>query len=271
MPTVTAPDGAELYFEEHGSGPLVVFASYWSFHPSVFERVGEELSADHTIVRYDDRGTGLSTRQGPYDLDTAARDLAVVIEAVGGPAIVVGTADGANRAVRVAGSDPELIEAVVAVGAAPLGRDKFSKLDVLSASEGVVDALLAQVEHDYKGTLRGILAATNDQMSEEELRARIDAQVEHVPQEAASARMREWANDQPLEWGLALGDRLWVLVAETLAGGWFPTGRAMAEVVDRELPEAQVVEIANGMISRPDETANVVRRITAKSAVRTGD
>jgi hypothetical protein len=157
------------------------------------------------------------------------------------------------------------------VGGVPLGRDKFAELDVLSASEGVVDALLAQAETDYKGTLRSLLSATNEQMSEEELRERIDAQVSYVPREVASPRLRIWANDQPLEYGLAAGDRLWVLVAESMAGGWFPAGRQMAEVVERELPHAHVVEVADGWVSRPDETAGVVRRITARTSVPARD
>lgn len=271
MPSVTLPDGVELSYEEQGSGPLVVLASYWSMHPSVFGPITAELEADHRLVRYDDRGTGLSTRTGPYDLDTAADDLAAVIGAAGGPAIVLATADGMNRAVRVAASRPELVEAVVGVGGAPVGREPFAELEVLSASDGVVDALLAQIETDYRGTLRGVLGATNRQFSEDELRARIDAQVEHVPQEVASARLRAWASDDPVEFGRAIGNRLWVLVAETFTGGWFPAGRQLADVVERELPEARVAEIADGLMSRPDETAAQVRRIREEIAVRAAD
>jgi pimeloyl-ACP methyl ester carboxylesterase len=271
MPRLTRDDGIELHYEERGSGPLVVLAAYWSLHPSVFEPIMAELAGDHRVARYDDRGTGLSTHAGPYDLETAAADLAAVIEAAGGPAIVICTADGANRAVRMGSRRPELIEAAVVIGGAPLGREKFAELDVLSASDGVVEALLAQVETDYRGTLRGVLAATNRQMSEDELRERIDAQVEHVPHEAAVPRLRAWAADQPLDDALALGDRLWVLVAENLAGGWFPAGRQMAEVVERELPQARIVEVADGMLSRPDETARVVRRLAADRGVAAAD
>jgi hypothetical protein len=30
MPHASAPDGAEIYYEGRGSGPLVVIGSYWS-------------------------------------------------------------------------------------------------------------------------------------------------------------------------------------------------------------------------------------------------
>jgi pimeloyl-ACP methyl ester carboxylesterase len=268
MPRLTVDDGVELHYSERGSGPLVVLVSYWSFHPSVFGPISDELAGDHRVLSYDDRGTGLSTRRGPYDLDTATADLVAVIEATGEPATLICSADGANRGVRAATARPELVEGVIAVGGAPLGRDKFTGIDVLASSEGVVEALLAQVETDYKGTLRGILAATNTQMDEAELRARIDAQVEHVPQEAAAARLRIWAHDEPLELALATSDRLWVLVSEIQTGGWFPAGRQLAEVVARELPDARLVAVSDGMVSRPDETAAVVREITA--AIRAG-
>jgi len=271
MPRVPAPGGVELHYEEQGSGPLVVLASYWSLHPSVFGPITAELTSDHRVLRYDDRGTGRSSADGPYDLETAAEDLATVIEHAGPPAVVICSADGTNRAVRVAAERPELIEAVVSIGGAPLARERFADLEVLAASQGVVDALLAQIETDYKGMLRGILTATNPQFSEDELRERIDAQVEHVPQEVATQRLRAWADDDPVGSGRETGDRLWMLVSESLSGGWFPAGRQMAEIVRRELPDSTVVEVSDGMMSRPDETAAVVRRILAGRAVEAAD
>lgn len=271
MPSVAVGDGVEIAYFEQGEGPLVVLASYWSHHPSVWDNITAELARDHKVVRYDDRGTGSSTRTGPYDLDTAAADLAAVIEQVGGPAVVLGTGDGANRGARAATARPELIEALIGVGGVPMGRRAFAEMEVLAASEGVVEALLAQIETDYKGVLRGILRDTNPQFSEDELRARIDAQVEHVPQEVASVRLHEWARDDPIEHSRRLGARLWVLVSENMAGGWFPSGRPLAEIVSRELPEANVVEVSDGMVSRPDETATVVRGIFAERAVEAAE
>jgi len=271
MPRAPATGGVEIHYEEQGSGPLVVLSSYWSLHPSVFGPITAELAGDHRVVRYDDRGTGRSSPDGPYDLDTAAEDLAAVIEHAGAPAVVLCVADGANRAVRVATRHPDLITAVVSIGGAPLARERFADLEVLAASQGVVEALMAQIETDYKGTLRGTLGATNPQFSEDELRARIDAQVKHVPQEVATERVRAWVADDPVESGLQTGDRLWVLVAEVLSGGWFPAGRQMAEIVRGELPRANIVEVSDGMMSRPDETAAVVRRILAGRAVQAAD
>jgi pimeloyl-ACP methyl ester carboxylesterase len=266
MPSLDRPGGVEIHYEERGSGPLVVLVSYASMHPSVFGPITAELASDHRVVRYDDRGTGQSTRTGPYDLETATTDLEALVEGLGVPAVLLGTADGPNRAVRVAARRPELVKAVVAVGGAPFGRAAFSDADVLVTSEPVVQALLSQLETDYRGALRSIVTATNSQMSEDEIRERVVAQADHCPVEAAAPRMRDWASDDAREESQAVGDRLWMIVSEAMAGGWFPAGAEMAEVVERVLPEARVVEVSDGMVSRPDETAAVIRGITAAAA-----
>lgn len=266
MPRLRRDDGVEIHYEARGEGPLVVLASYWSMHPSAFEPVTEDLSRDRRVVRYDDRGTGESTRRGPYDLDTSAADLAALVEHLGEPAVLVGIADGPARAVRAALLEPDLVQAVVCVGGPPFGRSAFKDSDSLVTSESVVQALLSQVETDYRGALRALLTATNSQMDEDELRERVSAQAEYSPGEAAAPRLAAWAGDDSRESALALGDRVWVIVSEALDGGWFPAGAEMAAVVSRMLPEARIEAVDDGWVSRPDQTAAVVRK--ALSAAR---
>jgi pimeloyl-ACP methyl ester carboxylesterase len=271
MPTLERPDGVEIHYEEHGAGPLVIIGSYWSLHPSAFDSIIAELSADHRVVRYDDRGTGESTRTGPYDLETSAADLAALLVHLGEPAVIAGTADAPSRGVRVAALHPELVLGVVGVGGPPFNRSAFEGSDTLVASESVVGALIAQVENDYRGALRGLLTATNSQMSEDEVRERVAAQAAHCPVEAAAPRLRAWAEDDAIELALELGDRLWIIVSEALAGGWFPSGSEMAAVVNRLLPKANVVEVDDGWVSRPDQTADVIRGIIATASVAPAD
>jgi pimeloyl-ACP methyl ester carboxylesterase len=261
-------DGIRIHWEQRGdSGPLVVLASYWSLHPSVWEPITAELERDHRVVRYDDRHSGRSSPHGPYDLDTAAGDLAAVIEEAGDPAVVVSQADGTNRAVRVAGRRAELVSAIVTNGGIPVGRRHFEGLEALVTSEGVVEALLSQMETDYRGGLRGILTATNSQMSDEELRERVDKQAEHSPGEPASERLRAWAADDPLELGRKAGDRLWILFAEGAGGGWFPLGDDARRLVAELLPDAHLLDVDDGMVSAPAQTADVVRRVAVGATV----
>jgi pimeloyl-ACP methyl ester carboxylesterase len=246
--------------EERGEGPLVVFAVQFFGFPLVFENLIADLAEDHRVVTYDMRGTGSSTRQGPYDMATDAADLGAVIEEAGEPGVVVGTGDGANRAVRLAAARPDLVTAVVTPGGNPVGRLAAEGTDAMVDSPSVLEALVGMIETDYRGALRTIIASANPQMSEEEARDRVGQVVAYCPQEAGVPRLRAWIDERGLPEARALGDRLWILVL----GGrnpWFP-----AETIGRTrelLPEAHVEEVENGPISRPDLTAGVIRRITS--------
>ncbi len=253
-----------LHWEEHGEGPLVAFASYWSMHPSVFEPLAGELARDHRLVRYDDRGTGQSSHTGPYDLDTAAADLEAIIEAAGGPAVVVAIADGSHRAVRAAANRPDLIEAVVAVGGPPISRKALANSEVMASSDAVVGALLEMAGADYRAALRSLVGSTNPQMSEEELRDRVRAQAEYAPADAAVPRLREWAEADSADQARGLGGRLWIVHSERLSGGWFPQGPALVKLAREILPDVRLEQVDDGMMSRPDQTAEVVRRITSR-------
>jgi pimeloyl-ACP methyl ester carboxylesterase len=263
MPRVERPDGAEIHWTEQGSGPLVVLAPYTNFHPSVYDAVAADLGADHRLVRYDDRGTGESSPHGPHDMETGAADMAAVIEAAGGPAVVLGLVDAANRAIRVCARSPELVHAVVIGGGIPADRRALEGSDAMAASDTVVDAFLSMVETDYRGALRSLVTAANTQMSEDEVRRRVQLQAEYQPQEVAVARLRAWVDDEALEPARACGDRLWLLYAESLGGGWFPSGGEAVRLARRLFPDAHVMEIEEGIVSRPDLVAGMVRRITA--------
>jgi pimeloyl-ACP methyl ester carboxylesterase len=270
VPTLTRDDGIEIHWEERGSGPLVVLAPYCISHPAVFDPLEAELDSDHRVVRYDDRGSGASTRRGPYDMETGAADLEAVLQAVGGSAVVVALADGVNRAVRVAAERPDLIEALVVPGGNPAGRRALQGTDAMVSSDSVVDAFISMAETDYRGAVRSLASAGNPQMSEEEVRERVGLQVAHQPQDAASARLRAWADDDASEYGRRCGDRMWLLYSDDAGGGWFPVGDEGASLARRHFPEAHVERIENGIMSRPDLTAAAVRRITSALRLESG-
>jgi pimeloyl-ACP methyl ester carboxylesterase len=264
-------DGAELYWEERGEGPVVVLASYWSMHPSVFEPLANELASDHRVVRYDERGAGDSSHAGPFDMETAAGDLEAVVDEAGGGAVVVATADGCNRAVRIAARRPDLVAAVVTVGGAPVTREAFRGSEAMISSDVVVDAFFEMAATDYRGALRSVLGATNTQMDEDELRERVRGQAEYSPPEAALARLRAWIDDGSAEESARLaGNRLWFLRAAGMGGGWFPQGDEYEQLLARVLPDAHVETVDDGFVSRPDQTAAVVRRITASNRAPAG-
>ena len=92
---------------------------------------------------------------------------------------------------------------------------------------------------DFRGALRTLLASTNPQMSEAELRERVATQAEYCDVEAAAGRLDAWAEDDPVEAGRALGDRLWVLTASGVGGPWLPSDEERDAVNDELYPEAR--------------------------------
>jgi pimeloyl-ACP methyl ester carboxylesterase len=270
MPYLERPDGVRIHWEERGSGPLVVLAPYANAYPAVYDPLEAELSGDHRIARYDDRGSGGSDRTGPYDMETGAGDLEAVIETAGGPAVVIALADAVHRGARVAARRPDLVDALVLPGGSPAGRARLEGTDAMVTSDSVLDAFLSLGETDYRGAVRTIVSAGNPQMSDDEVRERVRLQVEYLPRETAIARWRAWADDDATDAGRECGDRLWILVSENMSGGWFPAGDEGLRISRRLFPEAHVEEVDDGMISRPDQFRGIVRRITSKARATAG-
>jgi pimeloyl-ACP methyl ester carboxylesterase len=267
MALLSRPDGVKIHWEERGEGPLVVLATQFFGSPAVFEALISDLAADHRVVTYDLRGTGDSTREGPYDVATDAADLAALIENVGGPAVVIGWGDGCNRAVRVAAERPDIVGAIVTPGGNPVGREASQGTDALVESPSVIEALLGMIETDYRSALRTIVGGANPNLSEEEARQRVDSIVEYCGQDVGAARLRAWIDDDAREFAVAVGGRLWILSNALEENPWFT-----AAGVDRTrelLPEAHIEDVEGGAISRPDLTAAIVRRITARVSEET--
>jgi pimeloyl-ACP methyl ester carboxylesterase len=271
MPKLTRDDGIELYWEEEGEGPLVLLAPYWSGHPSTFENLKKELVTDHRVLRYDARGTGESTRAGPHDTETGVADMAAIVESAGGDAVVVAFADACPKAVRIAATRPDLVKAVVTPGTAPLSIQALQDSDVLLSSQAVIDGFLEMMATDYRGALRSLLTQTNPQMEELEVRERVARQAEYCPAETGLDRIHAWIRDDASEPARAIGDRLVVVYSDEMGGAWLPQGDEMARIVAERLPEARLEPVPDGVVSRPDMTAAIIRDLAAASESAKGE
>jgi pimeloyl-ACP methyl ester carboxylesterase len=259
MPTVTRPDGATIAWDAEGEGPPVLVASQVFSDRRFVEPLMKELARDHTAIIYDARGTGESSAGGPYDLETDAADMAAVAEAAAEPVVVVGLGNSSDSAVIFAADRPDVAKAVVVAFGNPAGLRASRDSEALSGSDSVVEALLGMLEKDYRGALRTVIATGNPQMSEDEIRDRVNRQEAYCPAEVALARTTAWREAQVFEQARSLGDRLWIL--QHARNPWFPAD--LIEPTRELLPEAQIHPIEDGHISRPDLTADFVRRITA--------
>lgn len=119
-------DGVRLAYAVSGSGPPLVKTSNWLTHVDhdwtspVWNHWWQALSARHTLVRYDERGTGLSD----WDIDPAGfglepwvRDLETVVDALGLEQFpLLGISQGGPIAVEYAARHPERVSHLIVYG-----------------------------------------------------------------------------------------------------------------------------------------------------------
>ena len=84
-----SPDGARIAYATSGSGAPLVKASNWLSHlefdwqSPVWMHLLQELARGHTLVRYDERGCGLSDWDAELSFEHWVRDLEAVVDACG--------------------------------------------------------------------------------------------------------------------------------------------------------------------------------------------
>jgi alpha-beta hydrolase superfamily lysophospholipase len=95
MNTVTSSDGTRIAFDRLGDGPPVVVIGAGPTDRSANAPVAQLLSERFTVVNYDRRARGDSGDTPPFTVDREYDDLAAVLDAAGGPAMLYGTSGGA--------------------------------------------------------------------------------------------------------------------------------------------------------------------------------
>jgi pimeloyl-ACP methyl ester carboxylesterase/DNA-binding CsgD family transcriptional regulator len=125
-----APDGVRLAYAVHGRGPPLVRAATWLTHldfdreSPVWRHWLRALGERHTLIRYDERGCGLSDREiGELSVETWVADLESVVDAAGVSRMaLLGISQGAAVAVAFAARHPERVTDLVLYGGFARGR-----------------------------------------------------------------------------------------------------------------------------------------------------
>ena len=126
-----APDGVGLAYSVEGEGPPIVKAGNWMTHldyerqSPVWKHWVRELSRTNRLVRYDQRGCGLSDREfdGVPTLDTFVGDLASVVDSAGLDRFaLLGVSGGGPTAIEYAARNPERVTHLVLYGTYARGR-----------------------------------------------------------------------------------------------------------------------------------------------------
>jgi pimeloyl-ACP methyl ester carboxylesterase/DNA-binding CsgD family transcriptional regulator len=125
-----APDGVRLAYAVSGHGPPLVKVANWLSHldydwrSPVWRHWMRELSTGHTLIRYDERGCGLSDWEvSDFSFEAWVRDLETIVDARGLDRFpLLGISQGAAVAVAFAARHPERVSALVLYGGYARGR-----------------------------------------------------------------------------------------------------------------------------------------------------
>ena len=109
--------GARLYYERRGSGPLLLLIGS-PMDTMGFAAVADALAGDYTVVTYDPRGIGNSSREATTQDVTPqqqADDVHRLLSALGGePADVFGSSGGAVVGLALITTNPDQVRTLVA-------------------------------------------------------------------------------------------------------------------------------------------------------------
>ena len=164
MPFITTTDGTEIYYTEQGTGQPVILSHGWPLSSDAWQ-VELKLFADagYRAIAHDRRGHGRSakTYQG-NDMDTYARDLAELVEALDlHDVVVVGHSTGGGEVVRYAAQHGVgRVAKVVTVGAVPplmLKTESNPEGTPIEAFDGIRAGVLSDALAVLPGPDRAVL------------------------------------------------------------------------------------------------------------------
>lgn len=137
----TTPDGVCLAYASVGDGPPLVKASNWLTHldfewgSPIWRHWWSALSNHHRVIRYDERGNGMSQRDiSDVSFDTWVRDLETVVDAAGLDRFpLLGISRGGPIAIAYAVKHPERVSKLVLYGAFSAGLNHIGTPEQLEA------------------------------------------------------------------------------------------------------------------------------------------
>lgn len=125
-----AADGVRLAYAEVGAGSPLVRAANWmtnlayDYESPVWRHWVRDLSQDHRLIRYDERGCGLSDWDvGDFTIDDWVADLETVVDALGLERFpLLGVSQGGAVAISYAARHPDRVSSLVLCSAYARGR-----------------------------------------------------------------------------------------------------------------------------------------------------
>lgn len=244
-------DPIELYYEDHGTGPVVVLLSGWPFDSRSWEPQRHALlAAGHRVVAYDRRGFGRSSRPSVgYDFDTMAEDLHILLTQLDlDDVCLVGLSLGTGEVARYVGVHgterlrscvfiESLAPSFVKSADNPAGVDEAA---VAGVQQAILDDRAAWLT-DLISNFLNLDEYAGTRVSEDTVRVLFNAGTEASP-EATWACVRTWLDD--FEADIARVDVPTLIVHGTADRILSIDGQGRR--LHAALPEAEYVEIDGG-------------------------
>jgi predicted ATPase/DNA-binding SARP family transcriptional activator/pimeloyl-ACP methyl ester carboxylesterase len=145
----TTGDGVRIAYSAVGEGPPIVKAANWLNHlefdweSPVWRHWLHELTSGHRLIRYDERGNGLSDWDvAELSVDAFVRDLEAVVDAAGLDRFtLLGISQGCAVSIAYAARHPERVERMILYGGYALGWRARGQAEVISAREAMLTLL----------------------------------------------------------------------------------------------------------------------------------
>ena len=146
----TAPDGVQLAYSMIGQGPPLMKTGNWMTHlefdleSPIWRHLYRELAKDHTLIRYDARGNGLSDRTvDEISFDAFVSDLETVVDAAGIRRFaLLGISQGCCVSIAYAVRHPERVSHLILYGGYALGTNKRARTAAEKEEEAAILTLM---------------------------------------------------------------------------------------------------------------------------------
>jgi pimeloyl-ACP methyl ester carboxylesterase len=151
--TVDSTDGTTIAYQTYGGGPSLILVggagSYSAFNAAT--SLANHLGEGFTAVTYDRRGRGQSGDTLPYAVQREVEDIAALIEAHGGEALLYGGSSGGLLVLQAAAAGLAIPK--LAVFEPPLGFDEVTDAEFTAGLAALIEEgrRSEAVEYFYDG------------------------------------------------------------------------------------------------------------------------
>lgn len=171
-----APDGVRIAYAVHGSGPVLVISTCWLSHlqfdweSPIWRHFLAELGTFATVVRYDERGHGLSDWDvTDFGFEARIGDLEAVVEHAGLDRFaLMGMAQGGPVTISYAARHPERVSRLIFYSSfAGMWRDRTPEEEELSvAYDALIKAGWARPDSSFRRVFTSLMIpdASEEQM-----------------------------------------------------------------------------------------------------------